>query len=277
MGRGCLLASAVAIGTLLMGCGGSGTAPRPPAPDLTLGFTQLIPDEGTDQGLLRVTNDESEPVTVDAVGLDWPGYGPAFTGFHEATLAPGQTLDLRFTLPSPVCRKTDAEVSGIVETDAGRLVEPLRTLSQDYLLRLWRSQCDARLVDATVALRFVGGWQQLGSGQRPFAEGRLEVTRLGRADVELLRTTGSVLYDVELAAPVTLRTGRSSAEVAVRLLPGNRCDEHARGQATAPFDFGLWLRIDARRVLVPLPVPTAGESAAQTVLDRACGTVTTAD
>jgi hypothetical protein len=54
----------------------------------------------------------------------------------------------------------------------------------------------------------------------------------------------------------------------VAILPGNRCDEHARGQATAPFT----LRIgDAPPGKVLIAPPPSGQAAATTVLDRACG------
>jgi len=128
-----------------------------------------------------------------------------------------------------------------------------------------------------VSLRFVGGWRQLGTGRASSAEGTLLVTRREASpEVELLGTTGSVLYGVALAQPLTVPSDDSSGRVVVRLLPGGRCDEHARGQATAPFDFELLMRVGDRRVLVPLPVPVPASNAAQTMLDRVCGKVVTA-
>lgn len=271
--------------TLLLvtpGCTVSDDAPGPrtssPPAEVTLGLTQLIAEEGSDQVLLRVTNDGADALAVDAVGLDWPGYGAMFTVTNDARVEAGRTLDLRTTLPEPVCTPTSRRASGVLETAAGRVVAPLKDSSQDYLRRLWRTQCEARLVARTLSLEFLGGWSQEGTGDHPSAAGTMIVTRReGDQRLTVRRATGSVLYDLALDETLTLRTGEPSGRVVVRILPGNRCDEHARGQATAPFDFELWLRIDARRVLVPLPVPVAGQNAAQTVLDRACGRVTTAD
>jgi hypothetical protein len=53
--------------------------------------------------------------------------------------------------------------------------------------------------------------------------------------------------------------------------PGNRCDEHARGQATAPFGFLALLLIGSRHGLAqPLPRPLAARRAATRALDVAC-------
>ena len=72
-------------------------------PDLTLSFTQLLPDEGTERGLLRVVNQAADPLHVTGIGLDWSGYGPAFAEAKDVTILPGRTMDLRLTLPAPRC------------------------------------------------------------------------------------------------------------------------------------------------------------------------------
>jgi hypothetical protein len=263
------------------GCTGD-TAPQPPsttrAPQVTLGIMQILPEEGSDRALLRVTNEGREELSVSAVGLDWPGYGAAFTVPNDATVPAGQTLDLRTTLPDPVCTPTSEPASGVLETAGGRVVAPLKDISQDYLRRLWRTQCDARVVSEALTLDVVGGWSQEGSGRGASAAGALVLTRRdGSEPLEVRRATGSVLYDLALDEPLVVGPEEPSGRVVVRLLPGNRCDEHARGQATAPFDFELWLAVGDRRVTVPFPVTDAASNAAQTMLDRVCGAVTTAD
>lgn len=255
----------------------AGTSAR--APQVTLGLTQLIPEEGTDQALLRVTNDGDEPLLVSAVGLDWPGYGPAFTVANDATVEPGRTLDLRTTLPEPACDDRSPDpASGVLDTSAGRVVAPLKDTSQDYLRRLWRTQCDAQVVSEALSLGFAGGWAQEGAGAGATAASTLVLTRRsGDEPIEVRGVDGSVLYDVALDAPLVVGSGASSGRTVVRILPGNRCDEHARGQATAPFDFQVSLRVGDRRATVPFPVSDAAAGAAQRMLDRACGKVTTAD
>lgn len=281
--RAVLVTRAALVLVALLGvaaCTG-GTAPAPPsttrAPQVTLGLIQLIPEEGSDQALLRVTNDGREELTVSAVGLAWPGYGDAFAVPNDATVAPGQTLDLRTTLPEPVCTPTTEPANGVLETTAGRVVAPLKDTSQDYVRRLWRTQCDAQVVDEALTLDFDGGWSQEGAGRDASAAGTLVVTRReGTERLQVRRATGSVIYDLALDEPLVLEPGERSGQVVVRILPGNRCDEHARGQATAPFDFELWLAVGDRSVVVPFPVTVAASNAAQTMLDRVCGAVTTA-
>lgn len=252
-------------------------APSTRAPQVTLGLIQLIPEEGSDQALVRVTNEGSEELLVSAVGLDWPGYGAAFTVPNDATVPAGQTLDLRTTLPAPVCTPTPDPASGVLETATGRVVAPLRDLSQDYLRRLWRTQCDAQLVAEALSVDFEGGWTQEGVGDDASTASTLVLTRrAGDEPLEVRRVDGSVLYDLALDAPLRVAPGEAGGRTTVRILPGNRCDEHARGQATAPFDFELGLVVGDRRVTVPFPVSTATSNAAQTMLDRVCGKVTTA-
>ena len=267
--------------TACTGGAAPGPSPATRAPQVTLGLTQLIPEEGSDQALLRVTNTGSEELAVRAVGLDWPGYGDPFAVPNDATVAPGQTLDLRTTLPDPVCTPVTEPASGVLETTTGRIAAPLKDTSQDYLRRLWRTQCDAEVVADALTLDVAGGWAQEGTGRDASAAGTLVVTRRegareGAAPLTVRRATGSVIYDLALDEPLALAPGERSGRVVVRILPGNRCDEHARGQATAPFDFELWLAVGDRRVIVPFPVTVAAANAAQTMLDRVCGAVTTA-
>lgn len=58
----------------------------------------------------------------------------------------------------------------------------------------------------------------------------------------------------------------------MHVVPGNRCDEHARGQATAPYDFLLRLRVGDRAEATVAPeVPRSLQEAATRALDGACG------
>ncbi len=273
-----MLTGALALGGCTAGSDEADPTTAVQAPRVTLGLTQLIPEEGTDQALLRVTNDGDAPVVVTDVGLDWPGYGPAFAVANDATVEPGRTLDLRTTLPAPVCDAPSPDpASGVLETTLGRVVAPLKDTSQDYLRRLWRTQCDAQVVSEALSLDFEGGWTQEGTADGASAASTLVLTRrAGDEPLEVRRVDGSVLYELALDEPVLVAPGEDSGRTTVRILPGNRCDEHARGQATAPFDFELGLVVGDRRVSVPFPVSTETSNAAETMLDRVCGKVTTA-
>ena len=54
------------------------------------------------------------------------------------------------------------------------------------------------------------------------------------------------------------------------ILPGNRCDEHARGQATAPFTFRITVTVADTFTRVLVPPPLRVQELATEALDRAC-------
>ena len=69
----------------------------------------------------------------------------------------------------------------------------------------------------------------------------------------------------------TLPAGDDVARIPLEITPGNRCDEHARGQATAPFDFLMRLTIgDHAPIAYAIEVPLAAMEAATEALDVAC-------
>jgi hypothetical protein len=80
-----------------------------------------------------------------------------------------------------------------------------------------------------------------------------------------------VLHGLRLPGPTALAAGERLSRIPIEILPGNRCDEHARGQATAPFDFLAQLRIgDHAPVAYAVEVPLSAMEAATAALDEAC-------
>ncbi len=270
------LAAAAGVALAVAACSPDHT-PSPattgPAPSLTLSFTQLLPYEGTERGLLRVENDAAVPVEITGIGLDWPGYGPAFREDKQVTLGAGRTMTLKLTLPEPVCAETDVPIAATVETPGRTVRQPLSASGQQYLRHLWEKQCWARFVEERLDIAYDEAWSQRGPDADPRATGTLRLTRVaGDEPVELLGVQGSVLYGLELTGATRLGPGEEALAAPVAILPGDRCDEHARGQATAPFTFRLTLRIgDAPPGKVLVPPPPSGQAAATTLLDRACG------
>lgn len=268
-----LLAAVVLVG----GCSSDEPDPAPPAsqetPTATFGFTQLIPLEGTEHGLLRVTNTTDEPLTIQSVRIEWTGYPDGPAAPEDATLAAGQTLDLRFDLPPPACEPEDGEgpVTGIVETDRGEISQHLEHNGTVFLKRLWHTQCDEALLERTVQLSYSKDWSVVGTGAGARALGALVLDRReGDPPIEVTGVDGSVLHGLRLPGATALESGQASGEIPLEITPGNRCDEHARGQATAPFDFIVLLEIDGQRLTVPLDVPLAAMDAATEALDVAC-------
>lgn len=245
-------------------------------PEVALGFTQLLPDEGTRRALLRVENLSDRPLDVTAAGLDWSGYG-AFTTGQDATIPPESTLDLRVTLPVPDCDAGGGEVVGVVRSRQGEASQPLEDSGQVFLRRLHDTWCADRLLAENVTLDYADDWRvedDVRDGE-PAAVGTIVVTRqAGTEPVEVTAADGTVLYDLGVRTPVRVPPGRPEVALPAAILPGNRCDEHARGQATAPWTLALTLTVgegaDARdaRVLVEPPAPV--RQLATRALDGAC-------
>ena len=269
---------------MVLGSCSAASTDRPapaPEPEVALGFTQLLPDEGTRHALLRVENLSDDPLPVTAAGLDWPGYG-AFATPQDATLAGGQTLDLQVLLPVPDCDAGDGldePVLGIVRTAGSEVVQPLEDSGQVFVRRLHDTWCADQLLAENVAIDYADDWR-LADDQRngePAAVGTLVLTRQGGTDpVTVTAADGTVLYDLGVRTPVVVPQSQPEVDVPAAILPGNRCDEHARGQATAPWTLALTLRVgegqDARdaRVLVEPPAPV--RRLATQALDLACET-----
>lgn len=275
------LPAAVAVAVLLLGGCTDGPASTPaPAPEVSLGLTQLLPEEGSGRALLRVINEEGHPVEVTAVGLDWPGYGRVLEETDGAKEVPGESeLMLRLELPEASCSEdgeppTEA-VLGRLRVDGVDLVQPLTDPAQVYVQRLWRGQCDQQLLDESLRMVFADDPRQV-TGDRgdAVATALLLSRRAGDEPVRLAATDGSVLYDLEPAGASRMDPGADRVRVPLRILPGNRCDEHAIGQATAPYDFSVTLRIGERHVLQGITPPLPVQEAASKMLLRHCGTPT---
>lgn len=270
------LVTLVASGLLVLpaACGPASTPDEHAAADVSvrLGFTQLLPKAGTPDAMLRVVNTGQEELAVTGAGLAWSGYG-AFVQAQDIVMPPGATRDLRVRLPEPRCDAGDEPVQGTVRATGGEVTRPLTRFGEVFVRRLWERQCGERLVSRTVRVEYGDRWTQAGSRTGPIAAGTIRLTRVGGSEeVEVTGVDGSVLHDLRLPGPALLKAGTRSVEVPLHVVPGNRCDEHARGQATAPYDFLLRLRIgDVTGVTVAPEVPVVVQEAATLALDRACG------
>lgn len=257
----------------LAGCDAAPAGLSPPAPTATLGFTQLLPLEGTRNALLRVTNTGDAAMDVTGVAIEWPGYPDGAPSPADATIAAGQTLDMRVALPDPACDvPADVAVLGVVETGQGTVRHELESTGTTYVRRLWHTQCDDVLVQEAVALSYSDSWRVVGSGVEARALGDLVLRRReGDETIQVGGVDGSVLHDLRLPGPTTLAAGQQVARIPLEITPGNRCDEHARGQATAPFDFLMRLQIgDRPGIAYRLEVPLSAMEAATEALDVAC-------
>ena len=274
-GRRVGVASAAAL-LLVTGCraGPAETSPAPdPDPTATLGFTQLLPNEGTRHALLRVTNTGDAAMVVTSVAIEWPGYPDGAPSPADPTIPAGSTLDIQLDLPDPACAPSGSEdVIGVVETEHGTVRHELEATGTTYVRRLWRTQCEDVVVQSAVAISYSDTWQVVGDGVEARALGDLVLQRRDGDDlISVGGVDGSVLHGLRLPGPTTLPAGSALARIPLEITPGNRCDEHARGQATAPFDFLMRLRIgDRPAIAYAIEVPLTAMEAATEALDVAC-------
>ncbi len=270
-----LAAAGLAAVLLLAGCQAPAAEPPPegPAPEATLGFTQLLPKEGTRDALLRVTNTGKVELDVTSVGIEWPGYPDGTPSPADPSLPPGRTLDIQLQLPDPACDPPGSEdVIGVVETEQGTIRHELEPTGTTYVRRLWRTQCEDVLVRSAVEISYSNSWQVVGDGIDAHALGDLVLRRReGDEAISVGGADGSVLHGLRLPGPTSLPVGADLARIPLEITPGNRCDEHARGQATAPFDFLMRLHIgDHPPIAYAVEVPLAAMEAATEALDLAC-------
>ena len=262
---------------LLNGCQ-SGESDPPgregPTPTATLGFTQLLPLEGTRHALLRITNTSESAIDVTSVAIEWPGYPRGIPSPESATIAADQTLDMRLLLPDPVCAAPpgDEPVVGVVETELGVIRGDLEPTGTTYVRRLWQTQCDDLVVRNALAISYSSSWHVVGDGVDARALGDIVLRRRdGDQPIEVENVDGSVLHGLRLPGPTTLAPGEAVARIPLEITPGNRCDEHARGQATAPFDFLMRLAIgDRPGIPFRIELPLTATKVASQALDVAC-------
>jgi len=270
---------AAVVLTLAAACSAGTATDRPGDPTqeeagkaVTVTFTQLPIQVGTNEGLLRLTNNGATDLAVTGVGLDWSGYGGEFVRPKDSEIAPGQTLDFPVRLPRPECGDGAAEVVGLVDVGDVTLRSKVEESGVELLRRVRMLACQEQLVRESVDIEYAEEWTAEGAGRDASVLGHLRLVReQGDEPILLTGVKGSVLFELALPGPSMLRQGVRSGEVPLRILPGSRCDEHARSQATAPFAFRLMLRVGRKPATVPLPPPRDVQVAANELLDRACG------
>ncbi len=259
-----------ALLALTVACQPPSSVPRP-VPDVRLSFIQQRPDEGTARGNLRVVSRARRPLTVSAVGLDWRGYGGSRLVAYSTTVQPGQTLDLRMTMPAPTCTARPASAYGLVVLDGLRVRSRIDPSGQGYLRRMWRRACDQSTFARTVRYAYTGPWRTVRYRGYDALSGRLVLRRRsGTAPVRLDALTGSVLFDLRLAHPLVLRHGQESSSAALLLDPG-RCDAHGLASSQQTFVFRATVRLAGGRPMRVYVEPGREAVAhANAMLRRAC-------
>lgn len=130
--------------------------------------------------------------------------------------------------------------------------------------RLVREACAAQAVAANARIEL----GELAAAADGTLEGRLNVTPLGEAALDVPEVRGSVLFEIHADASEPLEGGG----VAVPLrFDAHRCDGHVVGDAKHPFGFTVWIVIDAGEpVAAPIDVRAEEREALWAMLDARC-------
>ena len=245
--------------------------PDEPAPRVAMSFSQHRIDEGSDRANLRVVNDTDRPAQVTEIGLDSEGYGE-YVEEHDSRVQPGQTIDLRMTLPEPVCDASPTPAYGIVTIGGTRIRERLDRFGQDFVESLWRRRCNLLSVTNVAELAWGFDYDAVGTGRTSYLRGTLEVTRKpGTATtLRVEGMQGSVLFRLQQTARPTLGPGDDRVSVPLRVRWG-RCDEHAISESSQTFLWKLDISVDGREpVRITTTVDDADKAPLLGYLKSAC-------
>ncbi len=250
--------------TLSQCSSGEETAPSPP---VAVSMTQPIPFRDTAKVLLRVDNEGTAPLHITEAGIDWAAYGGRTVIDKDYELQPGERIDLTFTLPEERCEDGEGQPEVVVGTDRGSVSEELHSYGEEFIRTLWATRCFAASLKAAADISYAADWRVEPSR----VTGDLVVQRRSGAEPITFRSSlGSVLYQVRLVRrPVVVPPDTSTRRVPYEVLPNNRCDEHAIGQATAPFSFKYDVGVgDAHRIVVLTPPVALQDDISAMLLDH---------
>ena len=200
----------MAFVTLASACSaGDDDGTSPPAPDVEMSFSQHRIDEGSARANLRVVNNGDEPAEVTEIGLDSAGYGNHLED-HRSTIAPGQTIDLRMTLPEPVCDAEPVPAYGVATIDGRAVRERLDRFGEAFVESLWRRRCNQLAVTTVADLAWHFDFDAVGTGRASYLEGAVDLDRVpGTTDTLQVRgMQGSVLFRLTPTARPVAGRGR---------------------------------------------------------------------
>ena len=242
-----------------------------PAPRVAMSFSQHRIDEGSDRANLRVVNETDRPAQVTEIGLESAGYGDHVED-HDSVVQPGQTIDLRMTLPEPVCDAEPTPAYGILIIDGTRVREKLDRFGQDFVESLWRRTCSLMSVTTVADLAWRFDYDAVGTGRGSYLRGTLLVTRKPGTTTPLRveGMQGSVLFRLQQTARPTLGPRDDRVAVPVRVRWG-RCDAHAISESSQTFLWKLDISVGgAEPVRITTTVDDADKAPLLGYLKEAC-------
>ena len=225
-------------------------------PDLPVptGILAAMPFQNTQDEPARVlqieiVNGGSEQMKVVGVQFLWSGFTTEVASRND-TIVPGETIDFPVPFPGATCQG-DGTVATMpdVSTASVRLVLADGTErsvpafdAKRFARHLYLDDCERQNIDAAVAIEWTDLHEVAFEG-RTITEGTLRLTRrTSTGAVAVAQIGNSIIFTLDVpsataGAPlVTLPAGESTASVPVRFLEG-RCDAHAMGETSQPFNF----------------------------------------
>jgi hypothetical protein len=258
---------------------GSVTSPRDDAPAITSDPPDLTATAEIrrmfmkpGQVAIAVTNHGDAPVRVLGVELITDSFAPLGVQAFDTEVPPSvNARDMITEYGEATCpdgtASNAAPASAVLhvatEDQVGHTVELELSYPNGTLDRLVREACAAQAIAASARIE-LGELTEAADGT---LEGRLSVTPLGEAALDVTEVRGSVLFEI--------LAGESEPEADGVTVPLSfdavRCDGHVVGDAKHPFGFTVWVVIDGGEpVATPLDVPDDRREALWAMLEVRC-------
>ena len=242
------------------GCGGGGDAEGASdavGPAMSAEIVQLRRDQVLERVEVSLHNRSGEPVTVDRLRIDMPGFRRMPPVAKDSPIAAGLTVNLPWTYGDVRCRPGrapevgQASVHVRVHTDSRPDPVDLTLPGRDpdgLLQRIADRTCLVERVNREVRLRFDDTWT-LGRDQgRKVLRGTLLAHLTSDEPRDVSEVAGAVMYGLEpdesagaVPDPLASLTPESPDARVPVLAYAARCDGHTKGEIKKPYDFLVWV------------------------------------
>lgn len=277
------LAGLVAMVGPVSGCASSrgassGKHPGDRLAGISASATQTRFDESTGSLRAGVTNNSHHPITVTRARVLWAGFTWPSESLTPEAVPPGQTTAF-LVQPGPArCNTAPSAPKLTAVIDGVSVTLPLHIDLPGLLARLRKAACEQQALDkvARVSLRITRAKVQVHG--TPYLLSYVDVRRIpgARARVTVVDVLGSVTFDLFPRSakdlPATLPSEAVEQRTPVLVGPTRRCDAHARGQASQPFLFAIFTRVEGGAVHRVITVPDPEDQKRLLALvDELCG------
>jgi hypothetical protein len=258
-GRGAAFALAMTAVLTTVGCGGGdpGATDEDAGPVMSAEIVQLRRDQVLERVEVSLHNRSGEPVMVERLRVDMPGFRPVPPVAKDSPIAAGLTVNLPWTYGDVRCRPDRAPDVGPavvhLRVHTASRPEPVDVTlpGQDpdgLLQRIADRTCLVERVGREVSLRFEDTWT-LGRDQgRKVLHGTLLARLEGAEPRDVSEVAGAVMYGLvpdESAGttpdPLASLTPDAPAARVPVMAYAARCDGHTKGEIKKPFEFLVWV------------------------------------